>query len=576
MFRPAVFFAVILFAAAGSFSQAPEKNPAVDKEEFRKQAVAFLRDAMADANQLRSLDNRISFAAEMAALMWFHDEKEARAMFAAVVSEFRELIVQHDTRMNMIGDDADEGAFYGGMFGDVSDHRRLARRFEIVMQVRQQIALSMAEHDGDLAFSFYADSAGLVTNAALKERFKGSDSNFEQELIARIAERNAAKASSLALRSLEGGVNFQHVELLQKIYTADPEKGAEFAAAILKAVKTNKSAEFYIAGSLLRVAGELFSKAEKDRKKPMLDKSQLRDLADHLGAELLSFKDDYFGDDYTKEIEKWAPSRGAQLRAAELRRQRAAARATGSNMNSNAYFRAEAASASSNVDIRAEQNAKREAELEEYYEKLGKAELPKQERDRLIAQARRVVLATPGRANKIVALNGLAALAARAGDRDVAAEIMREAEMLVNPQPTNYEEYMLSWMLASGYANADTAKAFDLLDALVVRANETVAAFMRVGEFIDTQGEFISDGEAQVGAFGGSMIRGLTGQLDMAESTLRTLAHADLKRTKAITERFDRTEVRVLAKMIVLRSILGGPASEKGKPAAATPLHTGR
>jgi hypothetical protein len=71
----------------------------------------------------------------------------------------------------------------------------------------------------------------------------------------------------------------------------------------------------------------------------------------------------------------------------------------------------------------------------------------------------------------------------------------------------------------------------------------------------------ISDGEAQVGAFGGGMVRGLSRELGVAEATLVTLVRADFGKTRALTNRFERPEVRILAKMLVLRSVLGKNAA---------------
>ena len=34
------------------------------------------------------MENRVSFNAELASLMWFHDEKEAKAMYGGVVADF--------------------------------------------------------------------------------------------------------------------------------------------------------------------------------------------------------------------------------------------------------------------------------------------------------------------------------------------------------------------------------------------------------------------------------------------------------------------------------------------------------
>ena len=151
----------------------------------------------------------------------------------------------------------------------------------------------------------------------------------------------------------------------------------------------------------------------------------------------------------------------------------------------------------------------------------------------------------------------LAKQVSSSGDRELAAEIMKDAQNLINPQPKNYQDYMLTWMLAAGYAEADPEKAFPLLEDTILRANETISAFVKVGEFIDAPGEMIQDGEVQIGAFGGSMVRGLTSELGMADSTLRSLARADFTKIKNLTSRFERTEVRILAKMMILRAVLG-------------------
>ena len=126
-------------------------------------------------------------------------------------------------------------------------------------------------------------------------------------------------------------------------------------------------------------------------------------------------------------------------------------------------------------------------------------------------------------------------------------------------------------MLASGYAEADPDKAFPLLEETIGRANETLAAFVKVGEFIDVAEEMIQDGEVQVGVFGGQMIRGLTSELGMADATITVLAKADFVKTKSLANRFDRPEIRVLAKMMVLRAVLSPkrelePLNVEGSP----------
>jgi hypothetical protein len=209
---------------------------------------------------------------------------------------------------------------------------------------------------------------------------------------------------------------------------------------------------------------------------------------------------------------------------------------------------------------RQQQEEERDAEQRQMMDgvmKIGKGQLSKEEKDKAVAQARKIIATTPGRDKKVTELGILATQVALAGDKDLAAEIMKDARVLVNPQPKNYQDFLLTWMLASGYASADPDKAFPLLDDTITRANDTIAAFIKVGEFIDFNEEMISDGELQVGAFGGSMVRGLTSELGVADASVQLLAKADFGKTRDLTNRFERPEVRILAKMMVLRAVLG-------------------
>nr|HMT09270.1 hypothetical protein [Pyrinomonadaceae bacterium] len=210
-----------------------------------------------------------------------------------------------------------------------------------------------------------------------------------------------------------------------------------------------------------------------------------------------------------------------------------------------------------------EEKAKAEAKMIEDMKKLGQSDLPKEERDKVIAQARKIIAETKGKDKKIVALGILATSVAKLGDKDLANEIMLDAERLVTTNPKNYQDFMYTWLLAGGYAEANPDKAFPLLESTILKANVTLDAFVRVAEFIDVQEELVDDGEVQVGMFGGEMIRGLTRELGAANSLIRQLANADFNRTKGLANTFDRTEMRVLAKMLVLRAVLDKRSTAK-------------
>ncbi len=564
MYQKVLALALLAAFSTPVFSQTPAAPPKPDPAELRKEAVAFLRETMGDVANMRTLENRISFSAELAGLMWFHDENEARTMFNTAIGDFRELIARLDAQMNALPEepDADGSIGMGPFVGEATDRRKVEMKYRVAMAVRQQVATSIAEHDPDVAMNFFYDTASTNPKAAAW----GRDTHFEMNLLKQIAIKDPAKASRNALRSIDKGIDYQHIDVLRQIAEKDPEVASEFGAALLKKAKDTKfkSYELYTLGSLMEFGSSNFEASRKpDGKKPVYSQADMREMAEVMARHILESDDPAFGGQYVSEIEKYSPSRGAQVRAKFRAIEVNSNSSRYANTAANAVFTATnsypVGSNSNSSRAMEEQEARRLAEekLMADVQKIGKGELPKEEREKVIAQSRKILMQSRGKDKQIMGLSMLASQVARAGDKDLAAEIMRDAEALVNPHPKNYQDFMYTWMLVSGYAESDPEKAFPILESAIGRANELISAFVKVGEFIDVTEEMISDGEAQVGAFGGGMIRGLSKELGVAEATLGTLIKSDFAKTRAMTNRFDRAEVRVLAKMLVLRAALG-------------------
>ncbi|MBA3352633.1 MAG: hypothetical protein H0U23_09455 [Blastocatellia bacterium] len=566
---------LFILSAIVSAQTTQEKNATEQADKVRKEAVAFLRETLSDVNGMRSLENRISFAAEIAGLMWFHDEREARAMYTGVIGDFRDLVAKYDHQMNEFGitlADEEPRGFISFMV-EPTDKGRILRKFATAVGVRQQIALSIAEHDPDLAFGFYYDSLTSIANPELRTQVEGRDTHFEFQLLNQLAEKNAAKAAQFGLRSIDKGVTSQHIELLKKIYAKDPDRGVEFGAALLSRFKKQSGKELYILSSLIEFGGERLDASRKaGGKRPVYSQSELRELAEVLAQAILTRKDDEEGTalGYVGTVQKYLPGRAAQIRSKFKTTRTGDVDYSGSS-NSMANAANVMSTSNSNVGSSAyeremrerEEQEKAERKLMEDVQSLGTKQLPKEEREKIVTQSRKIIMQTPGRDKKIMGLSMLASQVSKMGDKELAGEIMRDAERLVNPAPKTYQDFLLSWMLASGYAEADPDKAFPLLEETIGRANETLSAFIKVGEFIDVAEEMIQDGEVQVGVFGGQMIRGLTTELGMADATIQVLANADFTKTKNLTNRFERAEIRILAKMMVLRAVLSPKKAAK-------------
>ncbi len=574
MSRPFLLLSILFICccvAVGQTVTEPKKTE--EDEKLLKTAIAFLRETSADVDRMRSAENRLSFSAELASLMWLHDEKTARGMYMGAISDFKLLLGNLEMQMNstsMISEGEDPGF---SLFGPSSS--MVERKIRIALMVRQQIAMGLAEHDPDMAFGFLYETAAVISNPKFGESNARSDRQLEAELIKQIAEKNASKALSYGKTSLKDGVDGTHIDLLKKIYEKDPEKGLEFGQAILSKIKSdNAGVENWVYSSLLTYASNSLDASKKaNAKKPVYSEGDVRDIADLFAQALLSptaENDGYSAPQFVYQIEKYSPGRAAQIRTkykvpasdSSVKNMALAANTAAMAANMAANSMRNSNSAGQHEDANARGIAEREKEMAEGVKSLSKS-LPKEERDKIVSRARTIISQTRGTEAKIAGLSLLAAQVAKAGDTELADEIMRDAERLINPFPKNYREYLLSWLLVSGYAEANPAKAFPLLESTIIRANDTISAFVKVAEFIDVNEEMVSDGEVQVGAFGGTMLRSMTRELGIANVTLISLAKADFDKTKAITESFDRIEVRVLAKMLVLRALL-----DEKKPAA--------
>jgi len=570
----------------------PAQNNATEKPDDKakatqKAAIEFLRETATDVERLRSMENRISFSSELASLMWFYDEREAKGMYGQVVSDFKQLMMQFDGEMNMAATDEDDGPG-GFLFGGARGGSKAQRKFRIALAVRQQIAMSLAEHAPDLALNFFYDSIASVSNPEFRKQAEQMDKYFESRLLIQIAESDAAKGVEYGRESIKRQINSMHIELLRKIYAKDAAKGVDFGQALLSAAKSDpKRVEglgFY--QSLIVFAeGNLDASKKQGGKSPVFTATDIRDMAEMLYQAMMAESKDvepWQRQQYIPVVEKHLPGRGAQLRAkykmpASNRLPAAGAAFATNRPPTRVVGNANVAvgDGDDDEDIEAvrgkyereakerEEKAKAEAKMLEDMKKLGQSDLPKEERDKVIAQARKIIAETKGKDKKIVALGILATSVAKLGDKDLANEIMLDAERMVSVNPKNYQDFMYTWLLAGGYAEANPDKAFPLLESTILKANVTLDAFVRVAEFIDVQEEMVSDGEVQVGAFGGEMIRGFTRELGAANTLIRQLANADFNRTKGLAGTFDRTEMRVLAKMLVLRAVLDKKAESK-------------
>ncbi len=561
MFRKNIVCLLFIFSFSIIVSaQMPDTEKKEKAEKLKADAVSFLRETSSEVANLRTPENRIGFNAELAGLMWLYDEKEARVMFNSVTNDFRQMFASLDAQINAVKFDDENIEMYSVPFlggGAANQQAQISKKFYKAVSVRQQIASALSDHDALLAYSFYNDTATAITNPKFRKQIEQRDQYFEIKLLEAIAGQDAAKGLEYGRKSLAKGVTGSHIELLKKLYAKDADSGAAFGEEIIGKLKSGSgdSDNFYLFDSLMTLGLEN-KKAIKDKptQKPIFSEQALRDLAETAAQKLLEQSPEmisaYSGT--INNIEKISPNRAVQLRQ---KTKTASASVYGSN---SATLVAEPAPPIA-IPSPTVSKADTEEETLENLQKLGTKKLSDEERAKAITEAEKMIEKIENPTAKMMALSGMATQVAKSGDKDLALQFMKQAESFVNTTPKNYLDYTQMWLLAAGYAQVEPEKSFPILETAIYNLNDTVSAFIKVAEFIDTTNEIMEDGEVQVSGFGGGGItRELLSGLKMSDATLKSLAEADFTRTRNLTNKFDRTEVRILSKMLVIRAVLDG------------------
>lgn len=570
----------------------PTEKTAEQKEEAKKEldkkALGLLDSLVEDARTLRVPENRVRILAGAADLLWPRDEKRARAVFRELAAHINE---------------AAQRAKSG-------DGERRERVFWSVIRLREEVLKTVARRDPALALELlHATRQPPNYSSTNSGGFQQPDAelNLENQIIVQVAARDPKRALEMAEASLAKGVSFETNELLQRLHNADPEAGKKFAGEMVRKIraenlKKNRIA-LYVAAQLLSMASGRSvgfirvgsGQASVVGGKPLtLGPEAMRDLLDALVSAVLTERGDAVLDHllqpHMPEIEKFWPERAALLRALfdKIRREQdpqerawsqyaplweqdspeallEAAQKAPANMREQLYTVAAWKAAGKGDLDRARQivndNLQNSSERVKMLESLEQAALTHSLHRGKIEEARVVVARIRSKEKRAAALAGLAVLAATKGDKKLAQQLLEEARPLVGDRPKNVEQLNLHLQLARAYALVEPARSFEIVEAIVERANEMIAAADVLDGFLGGP-EIFRSGELVMH----SGLASLENIFEQYGKELAALARADFDRANSAAGRFQRTEVRTMARLLIAQGLL----SDR-EPSGATP-----
>ncbi len=179
-----------------------------------------------------------------------------------------------------------------------------------------------------------------------------------------------------------------------------------------------------------------------------------------------------------------------------------------------------------------------------------------------VDDAKEIILKLASREARAGALAELAAAIMMAqGDRKQALELLDEARKLINSPPANQKQIDALMQVAGAYALVEPVRAFELINPLVVQANEMIAAAALLDKFGSGQGLFKRGEMLLQHSFSAAQ-----GPYVQHLKRLTSLARADFERTKTAVDGFQRDEIRLLGRLLIAQSVLSDRLGKDKNP----------
>jgi hypothetical protein len=150
----------------------------------------------------------------------------------------------------------------------------------------------------------------------------------------------------------------------------------------------------------------------------------------------------------------------------------------------------------------------------------------------------------------------------------LALQLLDEARGLVTRRATNYGHFEAQVNVARAYETIDPSRGFETLEPGINQINELLSAAAMLSGF---EVNIFKDGELPLKG-GGS----LTGLVMRYGAELASLARTDFERATLLTERFQLPEPRVLARLTMVRGVLGVTPIDSGPRGAGFGLGGGQ
>jgi hypothetical protein len=533
-----ILLCAAFFGQTSVFAQATDKKPppkqtppkvavpTIDiSSELKVQVADYLQQNVSLSLSLSLDENRVSYLLKTANLLWQIDKNQSRQVFRSSFEDIRKIVSQTDFEMNELDKILDTELSKPALQKEV--FAKLGKINALTLAVTTQISPTNPQ----IGYAFFEELKMSISNEQLRKSFDRSISLLQIPLLDEIAEKNIDRALTLAYKRLkEQGFFEDSIDLLLTVLKKEPKKANNFAKTILQSIKSSKNVRQYFSSMqrLLQIGKDNLSVTSNQ--KPLFSKSELDNL-----SELI---DSYLYNPETKIINSPANSANLLTPREELIRAKLL-----------------------NDVIKTMSAGKSEAkilfqkELAAMIKPLENKKLPTVEKKRIIEAARQKISLVKDTQFRFEMLLLLSQKALQTDEKEPASQILLEAELINKTFPKDLTDFANNWLLAESYFGADADKSFIIVENIFLQLNQVINAYALFNEFLGGE-TFLESAEVKMESVGNAKVIGLE---KLKSPLMKSLAERDFTRIANLSNRFDRAEFRLEARIQICRAILEPP-----------------
>jgi hypothetical protein len=575
---------LILTAVAGIVppaTRAQEKDKeAEQRRELEKKTLALLNEIASASWGLKLPENRVFVMGTAADMLWQFDEKRARALYWDALNSVNVISPPARTSSENVSK---------------AERQKIAEAYLAAYNLRVRLLRQVARRDAQLALDMLRATRQVPPRRAEGEFALPDDRQIEQEIASEIAARDPAQALQLARQSLGKGLTFELLNLLDQLNQKDPEKATQFAGEVIAKIQTTNVASdmraSVVAVQLLMSSRPLegnraarLSSYGNSGALLHLNDEQRRTLIDVLTNAALSATVNtsvvYQVTDLMPEIEQFFPERRAPLerklgtfnqtlskeqreqlkygdmiragKAEDLVRSAAAAdETTRGILYQQAAIIALSQGTSDSFRDFASKEINDSGERRKLLDFLDIQEIGMTAGRKQVDQLRKLVPKIERKEERAWAMVELALLLKEKGEDEEASSLLDDAASLIKTDLKDDRKTNALLALLSAYAIIDPPKAFVLAERTVDQANSDISLLLLVDRVVKTGAVKNSEIILDQGA-----LLPLDFLVFKYGKGVAALAKADFGRTRALADRFDRNELRLLARLMIVKGIL--------------------